>query len=57
MDVHAVNAVTPFDDNSIFEVDIGLIMQNHYVGLDRINIVDDSQSDSPMVVDLPPTTV
>ena len=35
---------------------IGLIMQNHYVGLYRINIVDDSQSDTPMVVDLPPNT-
>ena len=52
----AVNAVTPLDDNSIFEVNIGLIMQNHYVGLDRINIVDDSQSDTPMVVNLPPNT-
>ena len=31
-------------------------MQNHYVGLDRINIVDDSQSDTPMVVNLPPNS-
>ena len=52
----AVNAVTLLDDNSIFEVNIGLIMQNHYVGLDRINIVDDSQSHTPTVVDLPPNT-
>ena len=43
----AVNSVIPLDDNSISEVNIGLIMQNHYVGLDRINIVDGSQSDTP----------
>ena len=51
-----VNAVPPIDDNSMFDVNIGLIMQNHYVGLDRFNAVDDSQLDTPMVVNPLPNT-
>ena len=56
-----VNPITPIKGNSLFDVNIGLIMQWHFVGLDKVNTdtlevpqcshprhpCDPPQSDSP----------
>ena len=32
-----VNSITPIEGNSLFDINLGLVVQWHFVGLDRVN--------------------